>query len=906
MQLVTLGGLRLEGSDFKEQQPLVLLTYAALKSKVRRDELAGLFWPSKESIKRSRSMSECLARLRDAEASLLRKHGDDLVASVDLDVFEFEDAVLTQDFERALSLYTGTFLLGVGISKRWRLAEELEEWLDQKRTHYQGLFVMALLELVDLSVQLGESDRVSLLVAQLLDLPMGVRVLAVAELKRLYVSCQLFDLVDLLDRIESLALSEHGVSCKTVLSNEFSLVGRDELLNKLTTLCLEGQRLLVLTGLGGVGKTVLARALLSRLSTAFRAVLFVSLEKLSLSSSEEDVLFELKLAMGLSSSEKKAVFSAVARQNLLIVFDNFEQLVQLERFLMAFLEACPNVQLVVTSRVHLTKGHHVELKSLDIQTDALVLLDEELQRLGLRSTAFSEVNLLELCRLVGGLPLALKLAANWLTSYSLSGLISDLKHSDDALVISSERHGDMHKVIAFSVDLLPAAEQKVLYALAVFVGGFNLRAAQVVAGASKFQLRHLVRCSLLQFDVECERYSFHPLITAFLQPFSFQDAHAKYYLNLLQDPEKVSALSADVVNIQKAWVYALESGWFKLCFDLLPDLRILADALGRPNIAFEVCDVHQMPADFQGRLLATKAWLFLRNGDYVCARSFAEQALSLHQDIESQILALNALGAVSDLDGYFEDAQRYFHKVLELSNNALDKQSAVLNLAVNAINLGCLDGAATCLSDVPANVIRGRYLYACLQLEKSQFLKALSGFEALLDLLPEHSHWHLQVQPKIAETYLNLKEFLLAEQVIESALELAQSRGLFVTQSALLKIQGDCFFKQGQIGQAVAYYSFSLETSLDSGSLPLLLSRMLRLLCSNSLSTSMQSQLYHYCDTYSSRMFFADRQLFKAFLLKSERKQNLSSVDMELTEFAYALLSYVKRKRGARHPVYEF
>lgn len=910
MRLKTLGGVKLEGAVLKAELPLALLAFIALKGSVSRVEVMELFWPFQASkTKRIKSLSDCLNRLNKLEPFLVRKADGLLSSSVELDVFLLEDAFSNKKFTQVMALYKGVFLWGVEDTKRWQLGEEFLEWLADKRCFYQGVFTSACLELLSLRLLKGELSEVRDLTECLLSLPFGVRVLSVDELQRLREACQAAGFVDLLARVDALVLAYHDFSehlgSAPVLSS--ALVGRAELLEDLSWLSLQGERFVVLWGLGGVGKTVLARAVLSRLSAAFDDVLFVSLESLSQLSVEADVLLELQRILDLSSQEKRAIFAAVGKRKLLIAFDNCEALTHFDGFFSELLKACPRVQVLLTSRVQFSAGHHIELLPLAVRSEALVLLKQELIRLGLDAKSFSEVLLLDLCECVGGLPLALKLAASWLTSYPLAELLVRLKQDLNVLSISAERHGSILNVLTVSVNLLAPSQKAAFFALGVFEAGFSFKAAERVAGVSAFELKALVASSLLQFDVVSNRYGVHPLVASFIegQSLAFEQAHAEYYLDLLS-LEDASWLLDDLANLEKAWVYAVKAEWFELLCESLLDLRRVSDELGLAWFALRLCESlpSGLPALFEGRLFACRAWLSLRHGAYDKIDHFANHALGLLEDDVSALLALNALGGMHDLSGEFDTAKQYFLRSAERSTTIKDKGSAYLNLCLNALHTGELDDAEAYLQTVQEPSDRKQYLNAWLWLARSEPLKAIVVLEELLASTPESSHWHLQLQPKLAEAYLCLADFEMTDSLCTRALKLAKQRASIMTQAALLQMMGDVYYRQGKASEAAEWYSSSLGLVINSSAQPVVLARLVRLLLTRVLPKAFEQQLHTFCVEHKAVMFCSDRQLFATFALSvSDDLEVGVYAALSFKEISHLLLNQVKRLRGASAPL---
>ena len=125
-----------------------------------------------------------------------------------------------------------------------------------------------------------------------------------------------------------------------------------------------------------------------------------------------------------------------------------------------------------------------------------------------------------LCQLVGGLPLALELAATWTRVLSVAEIVIEIERGLDSLTTTlrdvPQRHRSLRAVIESSWQLLSADEQTLFRKLAVFRGGFTRVAAQAVARATLPQLMALVDRSFLRLDAD-QRFRRHPLLLQFAQ-----------------------------------------------------------------------------------------------------------------------------------------------------------------------------------------------------------------------------------------------------------------------------------------------------------------------------------------------------------------------------------------------------
>ena len=285
------------------------------------------------------------------------------------------------------------------------------------------------------------------------------------------------------------------------------MIGRQREIAAVTTLFQSGTaRLATLTGPGGIGKTRLAIDLAHHLQTELSyQVVFVPLEAVR---RPQDVVPSILQAIGLSDQRlidpPASLTSALVHAEMLIIIDNFEQVLGTRGNLAELLAAAPRVRLLVTSRSRLRlRGEHVVfVPPLGLSdpadsgpadpeapdSDAVRLfVDRATAAVSGLSVSGAEATLIaSICRRLDGVPLAIELAAARVTHLSLAILDQRLGRILPILVAGAEdlpeRHRTLRDTIAWSYDLLTASQQRIFRQVAVFRGGFSLEAAEVVMG----------------------------------------------------------------------------------------------------------------------------------------------------------------------------------------------------------------------------------------------------------------------------------------------------------------------------------------------------------------------------------------------------------------------------------------
>jgi predicted ATPase len=278
------------------------------------------------------------------------------------------------------------------------------------------------------------------------------------------------------------------------------LVGRDRDAAEVADLVsADDSRLVVLTGAGGVGKTRLALAVLERTRSRWEdGVAFADLSRVT------DPLLvpeAIVLSLGFFRQGREDPLDTLGRRlagkHILVVLDDFDQVLAAAPVVPQLLQRAPRLHLLVTSRVVLrVRGERewrVEPLGLppsdgDPAESAAVRLFVDRARdvePGFELTSSNTAAVVELCRRLDGLPLALELAATWLRLLTPGQLLQRLdEHMErrGALIDLPDRQQTMTATIGWSYHLLPEPARKLLARLTVFAAPFTKDAAEAVSG----------------------------------------------------------------------------------------------------------------------------------------------------------------------------------------------------------------------------------------------------------------------------------------------------------------------------------------------------------------------------------------------------------------------------------------
>ena len=412
------------------------------------------------------------------------------------------------------------------------------------------------------------------------------------------------------------------------------------------------------------------------------------------------------------SEDAQAQLIAVLRPlELLLVVDNFEHLAEEAELLADLLAAAPYLKILVTSRqqLDLVEEWVYELQGLPLPTggadeenSALALFERSARR---SSHAFvlddaSRAAAAEICRLVGGIPLAIELAAGWVRLLSCAEIAAEVARSLDVLAASQrnipERHRSMRAVFDYSWRLLSAEEQSVLTALSLFAGGFGRDGAHAVAGAGLPMLMALAAKSLVQ-RVDAGRYTLHELVRQYAQErlegspawAAVCERHLAYVAGLAETArdelygaeqrqwlERLE-LEHDNMRVALEWAFGGEADSGRRAetgLRLAAGIPRFWNGRGhlREGVAWLECGLAAGPdcaPAVRAEALSTLGWLVNMLGDTPRAKQLQLESLSLcraYGDERGMAEALDALGDSAWFDGALDEAKAYYTEGLAL------------------------------------------------------------------------------------------------------------------------------------------------------------------------------------------------------------------------------------------------
>jgi predicted ATPase/DNA-binding CsgD family transcriptional regulator len=437
-------------------------------------------------------------------------------------------------------------------------------------------------------------------------------------------------------------------------------------------------RLLTLTGTAGVGKTRLAlQVAVDTIDDFTDGIYFVPLASIS---DPGLVVPAITQTLGLGETANLPLLDLLnaylQHKHLLLLLDNFEQIVIAAPLLAQLLETCPEVKMMATSRemLHLRAEHQYSVPPLALpdlkqlpgmealpQCAAVELFLRRAQAVkpDFQMSAADARAIAEICVRLEGLPLAIELAAARISVLSPQSLLARLGHRFQILTQGPQdvhkRQQTLHNAIQWSYDLLSAEEQQLFRRLSAFVGGCTLESIEAVCAAlgdraepALNSVASLIGKSLL-YRTEQEGNEPRLLMLETIREYGLealaasgemdvtQHAHAQYYLALAEEAES-KLVSAE----QLAWLDRLE----REHTNLRAAMRWLLEQAGHAGtggVEQSIGDGKEMALRLAGAL-----WFFWPiRGHFSEGRIFLEYALAAGEGVATTVRAKALYGAMA-------------------------------------------------------------------------------------------------------------------------------------------------------------------------------------------------------------------------------------------------------------------
>lgn len=492
-------------------------------------------------------------------------------------------------------------------------------------------------------------------------------------------------------------------------SDPTPILGREEELEHIKSqLADDNCRLLTIVAMGGMGKTRLAVSAAKHFQKAAKTpfvdgvvfVSFVGIDEVEVIPATLVKALDLRLAG--QDDPMNTISNYLSDKKMLLVLDNCEQLVDGVMLFNELLQNGPGIKLLVTSRepLNIEAEWRFDLEGLsyplngqlrsvtgetlaaesrpqtgdqpavsDYAAVQLFIQTARQVQAGFALTPDNTPPILELCRRVAGMPLAIKLAATWLRVMSPERIVEEVARNMDILTSRMRdlppRQRSMRAVFEQTWDLLTPDEQDVFQSLSVFRGGFSESAAEAVIGLSHFFLVGLVERGLVM-QRDNGRYEIHELTRQFAadklkecgRDTAVLQQHGQYYLQYVaaqkaglhgQTPNLITReMRLDFENIRQAWHWGVTNQELDLIESTLDTLStffelagLLAD--GEQMLTHALNQLAQTLSPEEGeivlcRLFIKKAHILSHRGELAAAWAPLQKATPLLESLENDLI----------------------------------------------------------------------------------------------------------------------------------------------------------------------------------------------------------------------------------------------------------------------------
>jgi predicted ATPase len=450
-----------------------------------------------------------------------------------------------------------------------------------------------------------------------------------------------------------------------------SFIGREREVKEVVALLRDGARLLTLEGPGGSGKTRLAIEAAGELVGDFKGgVFWVGLAGLRQSS-----LVLPTIAQTLGAREDLTGY--IEERQMLLLLDNFEQVIDAAPELSELVEACRNLTVLVTSRELLRVRGEVRYKVLPLaDSDAVTLFCS-------RAQVGEEPTVAELCNRLDNLPLAVELAAARANALSPAQMLERVGERLDLFQGGrdvEQRQRTLRATIEWSYDLLTQDEQRLFRSLAVFAGGCTLDAAEQAAAAKLDILQSLVEKSLVRNSND---------------RFWMLETIREFGLEQLDSTQSGAEAREQYADYYVAWAanagkrgQATIDGAAGVFHEIDRELANIRSAMHWRRVGGE-----------QRRLLEVVEVL----DDYVANRPGTTDLLSVAEEVDldgvtdnERVAWLRVLALFGQLTNRFAEADAAFQSLLEAGRARADQRlvrQALVGLGIQAVVRGDLEAA---------------------------------------------------------------------------------------------------------------------------------------------------------------------------------------------------------------------
>lgn len=490
-----------------------------------------------------------------------------------------------------------------------------------------------------------------------------------------------------------------------------SLVGREQEIAQAVKLLLDPNvRLLSFIGPGGSGKSRMAIAVAHGTAEAFKGgIQFIGLAAITNPELVGDAIVKALNLLNVANRSIPQLISDQLQEGgpLLLVLDNFEQVLSAAQTVSDILAQCPFAKAVVTSRAPLKIYGEQEFPVSPLMTSAAMQLFAQRSmavRPNFAVTPENRVTIEAICRRLDGLPLAIELAAARTKALSPAAILDRLQSRLELLTGGAsdlpERQKTLRRTIDWSYELLSEKEQRLFWRFSAFVGGGTIEAAEAVCdtrldvGMNVFDgLTSLLDKNLLQRVDQNEsepRFTMLETIREYAlerlalsgEELATRRSHAAYCMVLAEegnpelDPlartEWLARCDAEIDNFRAALDWLFENHELEWALRLSMALFRFWDMReyfteGRRRLKDLMRLIGTGYVRERARICTFLGAYATSQGDYAADLAFLKQGLALYGELDDQwglAATWNALAVAARDRGNFEEAEGYFEMSL--------------------------------------------------------------------------------------------------------------------------------------------------------------------------------------------------------------------------------------------------
>ncbi|OBF98353.1 transcriptional regulator [Mycobacterium sp. 852002-51152_SCH6134967] len=504
-----------------------------------------------------------------------------------------------------------------------------------------------------------------------------------------------------------------------------SFVGRTQQLEEVCRL-LADNRLVTLTGAGGAGKTRLAIEAANALAEEFDDGLWW----VDLAAIADPAVVSITVArtLGLPDQPGRSPLETVQRfigsREILLLLDNCEHLLDAcGDVITRLLNSCPHLTILATSRETVAVSGEVtwRVPSLTLEDEAVALFTDRAKRARptFHATGDDLALVVDICRRLDGMPLAIELAAARVRALSLHQIADSLNDRFRLLTGGARNTMRRQQTLRASVDwshaLLTDAEQVLFRRLGVFMDGFDFDAAQAVAAtneAEQFQildqLTLLVDKSLVTADEESGAMRYRLLETvrqyaleklaesgeATLMRGRHRDHYVATTARLEGDERLIDWAEQETGNLRAAHAWSIDCGEFEPALAQISALQRLWEIRGRMREGIAAFDLAFNDKRYRDDDVAPAVWVRAVADRSILTAWTAdsaslergEEALAAARKLGDPGLIVSCLAACGGLAYYSPEVSRaYWADAIDLARKADDRSKLCYYLSCLAV-----------------------------------------------------------------------------------------------------------------------------------------------------------------------------------------------------------------------------